>query len=432
MTNTVTTMNGRFKAKYAAKTENAIPRGCPFQEDVAFGPASKLLGEKYVQPVLLTMEHGITYSAADNGAFTLNDAVAAAHKPAEVIGAQVAIQSAVSVEAMARALSEDRAVEGGDLVGEILGNMKDSLAKHVEMSHLWGGVGYVHSGWGVAESSTTGTTSIVLTMKLSDWSPAIWAGTVGMKLALYDDDGSGGIPSTALAGHSSNAVTITAVNLSTRKLTISGDQTELDAVETACAAGDVFVYPKGAKGSQWIGANEVAASTGTLFGIDGATYEGFTGNTYAVGGVPLSFDKILNGLDLPVGRGLEEDMVVYVNHRAWSDIMADQAALRGYDASYNPSEFKNGAKKLKFACQSGMVEIKTHRYMKEGYALGFSKKAFNRIGAQDITFKAPGTDEQFLYHLATSMGLGLRGYTMQALFSPKPSHAVLFTGIVNG
>lgn len=428
--NTVSTLNGKFRERYAPRLENALPRGVPFQEDVAFAKAAQQIGNQFHQPVVLSFEHGLTYSAASGGAFALNTQVAANLKDATVVGAQIAIASAIDVESLARGLDDGRAYSP-DTMELVLGNMKDAIGKHVEMSHLWGGAGQTNSGWGKITGGTTGRTGArTYVIDLAAWSPAIWAGSVGMPIRFIDDDGSGGIPGTALG--SADDAAITAVALSTRTITVSGTEADLDAVDTAANAGSVYVYPKGAKGAQWLGLNELAASTGTLFGIDGATYEGFTGNTYPVGSLPLSLQKIMDGLDSAVGRGLDEDVKVYVNHRAWTDIMLDQAALRVFDASYDPKEAKNGAKSLKFFYQSGQVEVKTHRFMKEGNAIAFAPRWVQRLGATDITFKVPGTSEQFLFHLPSNMGIGLRGYTMQATFTAMPAKLTLYTGIVNG
>lgn len=431
MTNTYTSFSGKFKDKYGTRVENTLPDGTPLCDDVAFVGSSQKVGAKLIQPVLLSFEHGITYSAADNGAFALNDAVAAIHKPAEVVGAQIAIQSAVAIEVLARGLADDRVV-GDDPMADILRNMKNSIAKHVEMTHLWGGTSRLTSGWGVVSAISGTSTTRALTIKLSSWAPAIWSGAKSMPIALYDNDGSGGIPSSGLAGHSSNALTISSVDLPNRKLNVTGDATELSAVDTAVAAGDVYVFPKGAKGAQWVGLNEISTNTGTLFAVDGATYEQFQGNTHSLLSAPLSLHEIVKGLDKAVGRGLEEDVVIYINHNSWTAVAMDQAALRKYDGSYSPSEFKNGAKSLKFYHQSGEVMVKTHKYMKEGYAMAFPKKALKRVGAQDITFKVPDMEgEEFLYHLPSNMGMGLRAYTFQGLFSSTPSRLVMYDGIVN-
>src|SRR5215207_10044021 len=102
MTNTVSTLAGKFKARYADKLENTLPRGVPIQEDVPFAPVKDRVGDSYNQPVVLSFEHGITYSAASNGAFALNSAVAATLKNASVTGAQIALSSAIDYESLAR------------------------------------------------------------------------------------------------------------------------------------------------------------------------------------------------------------------------------------------------------------------------------------------------------------------------------------------
>jgi len=59
--NTVDTLNGLFKEVYADNIENLVPDGVKLYNMIPFNKESKALGNLYHQPVVLGLEHGITY-----------------------------------------------------------------------------------------------------------------------------------------------------------------------------------------------------------------------------------------------------------------------------------------------------------------------------------------------------------------------------------
>ena len=71
--NTVTTLNGLFKEVYADKLENLIPEGTKFMQKVPFYGRKRQLGNLYHQPVILGLEHGITYAGPTDDAFAKLD-----------------------------------------------------------------------------------------------------------------------------------------------------------------------------------------------------------------------------------------------------------------------------------------------------------------------------------------------------------------------
>lgn len=56
--NTVSTLNGMFKEKYANKLKNLVPDGVKLYNMIPFIEESKHLGNEYHQPVSLGLEHG--------------------------------------------------------------------------------------------------------------------------------------------------------------------------------------------------------------------------------------------------------------------------------------------------------------------------------------------------------------------------------------
>lgn len=81
--NTVATLNGLFKQLYSDRIQDLIPEGVKLLNKIPFNAKQKL-GDYYHQPVILSHEHGVTFSSAGGEAFTLNDAINGVMKDAQV------------------------------------------------------------------------------------------------------------------------------------------------------------------------------------------------------------------------------------------------------------------------------------------------------------------------------------------------------------
>jgi hypothetical protein len=106
----VGTLNGLFKQVYADSLENLIPDGVKLMNMIKFNNKAKT-GDKYNQPVILGMEHGVTFAASDEDAFTLNDAVQGAIKNAEVRGNALVLRSRIGYKAISASQGDKAAFE---------------------------------------------------------------------------------------------------------------------------------------------------------------------------------------------------------------------------------------------------------------------------------------------------------------------------------
>ena len=159
-------------------------------------------------------------------------------------------------------------------------------------------------------------------------------------------------------------------------------------------------------------------------------YDLWRGNSYASAGA-LTFGKIQAAISVAVGRGLLEDVVLYVNPKSWASLLTEQAALRMYDSSYSEGTSKNGSRELKFFSQNGSVTVKAHPFVKEGDAFIVPLKRLARVGSTDITFTAPGAKgaKEMFVDLQNSMGYQAKLYSGQTLFVSTPAKCVKITGI---
>ncbi len=402
--NTVTTLNGLFKEVYADKLENLIPEGTKFMQKVPFSARKKELGSLYHQPVVLGLEHGITYAGPTDDAFALDDAVNGVIRDATVQGSQMMLRSRLGIAAASRAASgEPKAFENATKF--LVRNMLRSMARRLEVGMFYGGVGIGEVG------DLPGGNDIEILE--AEWAPGVWAGSEQMKIDIYD------AASAVLRG----SAQVTAIDMDSKTITV-------DAIPAGTVATDKM-YFKGAQGKEAIGIHGILVNTGTLFGINAANFTLWNGNELDLGGNPLSFARVQDAIARAVEKGLDSDVCVMVNPRTWSDLLTEQTALRQYDSSYKVSVAEAGHQEIVFYGQNGKVEIVPSIYVKEGFSYVLCMEEMLRIGSTDITFRRPDQGETFFRELENAAGYELRAYSDQALFCYAPGKNTLIRGIVN-
>ena len=404
--NTVGNLNGLFKEVYADKMKELIPDMVKLLNMIKFMPKDRQAGNLYHQPVVLGLEHGITFASSDDDAFALLPAIAGAIKDAQVKGSPAVLRSILGYSAASRA-AQGGAQAFMDATKFVVGNMLRSMSKKIEIEMFYGQTGY-----GVL-SAAAGT---LLTISAGEWAPGIWAGGENMPIEVRSSVG-------VLRGSAS----IQSVDMSAK--TITTDSAIVGAVATD------IIWHKGAYGNEFVGIHKIIDQTGltTLFNIDvsASGYNLFKGNKYDAQSGALSFTKLNQAVARSVEKGLESKITAFVNPRGWANMLSDQAALRKYDGSYSKKKLENGTEALSFYSQNGEIEIIPSIYVKEGYAYLLSMEDFARVGSTDITFKRPGADGNFFRDLENASGYELRCYTDQAVFCAAPGKQTLIYSIVN-
>ena len=403
--NTVGTLNGFFKETYADKLAELIPDGVKLLNKIKFMSKDKAPGNLYHQPIILGLEHGVTFAGSDEDAFNLQAPVAGQVRDAQVKGSPAVLRSLLGYVAASRAaLGGQKAFM--DATKYLVANMLRSMAKKLEIEMLYGDVGY-----GAVGSASTNQ----VTVATAEWAPGIWAGAEGMPIEIRN-----------LAGNTIRGqFKVVSVNMDTRVLTL-----DADAAAAGVIATDV-IWHKGAYGNEFKGIHKILTNSGVIFNIDAGVYNLFRGNEYDAGSAALSFTKLGQAATRAVEKGQEGTLLALVNPRGWQNMLTDQAALRKYDQSYSPAKMESGAKSLKFHSQNGEIEIEPSLYVKEGYAYLLNVEDWMRVGSTDITFKRPGQGEEFFRDLENSAAYELRLYTDQALFCQAPGRNTLIKSIVN-
>ena len=345
--------------------------------------------------VKLTNENGFTYGA---GLATLVDAISSDVDDAKIRGNSLTLRTAFSYEAAANMMGGKTAFT--DATKFKFQSMMEAASARLEAQMLYGNVGLgLSSGTANVDSDTT-----TLTFTAATWAPGIWAGAEKAEVDFYDG-------STKV--NTNDALVVTSIDHDSKSITVDGNTTDIAAIDLINTDGSgIDVYFRGAYGNEMVGLRTIVSNTGTLYGISGASYSLWKGNTSAVGG-NLTLKKIYDGVAKAVSKGLMEDVVVLVSPATYSVLANDQASLRRYGSDGVTA--KNGYEAVEFHGQNGKIEIISHPMVKEGEAISFPKGKCERIGATDLTFKTPGNEGGEMFkHLPTQTGYECRLYSEQA------------------
>jgi len=395
-------MNALFKEVYADKVKELVPDGVKVLNLIDFMAKDKQPGNFYHQPVVLGLEHGITFASSDEDAFNLRPAISGVIKDAIIRGNSALLRGLIGINAVSRSQGSKQAFM--DATKYVVGNMLRSMTKKIETEMLYGQIGY---------ATVSAVAGPLITITTAEWAPGIWAGSEKMPLEFRD-------PTGATSRGESKVLTAD----------MTGQTVTLTNALPAVIAGDV-IWHAGAYGNEFPGIHYILSQTsGSLFGIEVGSYSVFEGNVYPVAGA-LSFSKVISAAARPVEKGQEGRLLCLVNPRTWANLNNDQAALRLYDSSYSTEKSKNGSRSLVFYSQNGEIEIQPSIYIKQGYAYMIDLSEWARVGSSDITFKRPGQGEQFFKDSENAAAYELRLYTDQALFCAAPGKNDILTGIVN-
>lgn len=420
-----TDLNGLFKMAYADQIQNLIPDESLLTRAIKFQGRDYLLGNQYNQPVIVRSEQGFTYSRPNNGTFALNPASSMKTQNAIVDGFIILEQSGISYEAVARSDNVNSFRNAVDLV---MGDAMESFGRRLEIALLYG-----QSPTGLGQTTDTSVnvsaTSTTLAFATGQWSAGLWTPLEGAGLDVYDATG------TAL--NTNGPVTVASIDVVNKTITVtaaSADITAIDAYADGTSGHEMVLrfYAAGTNGAdEAVGLDKIMLNTGTLFGIDAATYSLWKANTYAVGGA-LTLAKLQAGIAVAAARGLSEDVEVYVNPSVWQSLSTEQVAYRMLDSSYSAKKVVNGFEALEFHSQNGKLSVMAHKYVKEGEAFLLPTKRAVRIGSSDISFNIPGTDNgQIFIQNPTTAGFTFRIFSQQSLLVTRPAVCIKFTGITS-
>lgn len=426
MPTAITDLDGLFKQVYTPDgLINLMPEASRLVKAVDFSEDEKI-GDKYIQPVALTYEHGVTYGAPAAGAFTLRQPVSMKTQKAQVDGYQMVLRAQMDYETAAKA-SKGGAKAFKKATELQVENMMESMTKRLELAMIYGQAGV---GQGSSSVNTNATTTVVQ-LATASWATGIWAGMENCPLNFFNAS------TGALVSSGTDSVfTVSKVDVTNKKLTVTGTATGITALDALLVSTAADIYFDTARTdattfSEMVGLRAIIVNTGSLFNINASTYNLWQGTTFDVGSAALTLGKILNGIALAAGRGLQEKLTIFMNDKTWANVASDQAALRKYDANYNDGKANNGFRSITFYSQNGEIELQPYNCIKEGEAFGLPLKRLKRVGAQDLSFNSLGIEQKIFRELADGAGFEYRIYGDQSIFCETPAKMILFQNIVN-
>ncbi len=409
---TPTTNAGQFKRVYASELINLFRQDLYLTKETKF-KAEKRLGDTYEQPVVLSYEHGFTFGGTAGDAYALNEAISAESGNARVAGYEMTLKGLISRATIERAMTSDAAYLKG--TKPKVKGMTDAHAKDLEWNFIYG---QSATGWGTIGSISGTSTTRALVISDATWCANRWQGMKNGLLDIYES-------TTKRAG--TVALSVVSVDLTNKTINVSGDATELTAVDTAVTGGDTYILRKGEYGNVAVGLDKISTtSSGNLFALDTAN-ELWKSVTYSAGSAALTMEKVLVACNKSYERGCEGEVTVMVSSKTFIDLVMDEVSLRRYGVG---KEAENGFSKLTFATQSGTAKVVCNKLLKDGEAFVFPKTALCRVGAYDGVKFEDAFGEVF-WPVSGYNGYEMRSYSDQALFTEAPGHIVKIIEITN-
>lgn len=399
--NSPSTISSRLKQRFNKGITNIMPmpadilRRCEFRQDLAPGASAEF-------DVQLSPELGFTQGT---GAYGVNGAIAQATGRASVTGYSLLLQSQASYDVITRAESNEKAFES--FASNKFIPAVESFRMREEYHALLGrdqGIGKV-----------TGNSSGVLTISEDTWIPALAATLVGAVLNAYDAK----MTATTASGSQHNGdVTVTAVSLANRTITVSGTNSSI-------VSGDYLYFKGDYSTSTRIGLLAIGRNTGSLFGINAATYPLWAGNTYDVGTSAITLGKILAAAAKAGEKGcVGKKLVCSVPVSAFQSLVADESALKQHGAT---REAQNGFETLKFLGGTGEIEVAPHLFMPDGVALLWAPEYTYVLGSTEATTKIAKDGEMF-FDLEGYAAKEMRMYSDTCgVFSERPGYFVVLS-----
>ncbi len=424
-------LNSLYKVAYAKGVEDVLPWKRKLMDLIDFVPSELQNGKQYEQPVILTGEQGFTYSLDSQNAYDLNDSIGMAMQSAIVPGADIVLDSTIGYNQAARASHSATAFK--TVMSTKFENMLKSASHRLEIASFYGQKPIASAA---SQAVVIASSMLPIIIDTAEWATGIWSGAKNAQVVFVK-------ASDNTAVDSLRSFTVAQVNPDTRTVYFSvgtaGTAGTLTTLETAieayacnihfygsCSGTDVtFAY------AEMAGLKKQMTNTGSLFGIDAAAYDLWRGNSVTVSG-QLTMAKVLSALSRPIGRGLEEDVVLFCNPSTWADLASNLAALRRFDGSYSKSKASNGSEQLEYVSQNGTIKIMSYNIVKEGDCFIFPVSKVLRIGARELSLNDPTRpSEEIFFTIPGKAGVGCRAYTNQAVFLEAPAQAVYISGIVN-
>lgn len=424
-----------------------LPYDCLIQRNTPFSKADAV-GKDFEEPLQVKTSWGVTFGGSSGDVVALIDS-----SPSKTVSATVKPFLTILGDKISYSMY-DRGGEGAGKKSFIATgafaakNLTQQLRRVLEMSMLCG-----QDGFGIVESYSTGTIAtgrIVVTA--ASLRTGILAFLEGAKMDISD------LATTTLiadgAAGDSAGVGVLAVDIDNRRIDLVALPTLGGSATPIVLAGTQTLFIHGANPSvaatagymEMVGMQkQISATTGTVFGVNKATYQAVRGNVVPTVG-SISAGALTTGAAKAINRGFQGEMWAYVSPLTWGELNARNIAQRVFDSSYKKGEAQIGSDALKVTGNGITLDVRSHSMMSDSTYMLIPKDGPKRIGSAyensgvdaegedvntDISFMIPGTNERFVQPVPGFTAVKVECRSDQAIYLPKPAHCVLGTGITH-
>ncbi len=401
------------------------------------------VGKDFEEPVQVQTSWGVTYAGSAADVVALTDSV-----PSKTVNAVVTPFLTILGDKVSYG-QFDRGDGGGKksfmATGAYIGkNLAMQIRRLLEISILTG-----QSGIMEIESYAT---NVVATGRALVTAASLRTGILalleGAKLDILDAAVTTTIANGA-AGDSAG-IKVLAVDIDARTIDFTAVPTlDGSATPVVPAAGQIF-FVHGANISvsatgnymEMVGLRkQVGATTGTIFGINKATYMAYRGNTVTSAG-PISAGLLTKCASKAINRGFQGEMVALLSPLSWGELNSRNIAQQVFDQSYKPSKAEEGTDAIVVRGNGVTIKVYSHAMMADGEFLLLPKDSIKRIGSSyensteenggtDISFMIPGTSQKFVQPIPGYNAVKVECRSDQAVYLQKPAWSVLATGVTH-
>jgi len=413
----LSTLDGLTKRVYGKGVHQAIPDNSRVIYDLfPFAPNQERLGDKFVEAVNLAIEQGVTRTTGTAGVVSLNQSIASVVKQAVVDAAAIVVLAQISWDVVAKARNANSAQSFQSSLTQVVDNALLSHRRHQCADMLYGG-----DNIGVIQ---TGTASATQTLKSGSVAPAIFYGSTGMTVDIWDP--------TLTTKRNASPLSLVSYNVdpgsAARTLTFGASVTTTtnDVVTFAgTVSGNAYVTPPGL--------SIIAGTTGsTLFTISQSSYPVFQGSVYDCGNAALTMTKVDQATIKPLIRGYSGRMKLLLHPTSFANVAAEEVARINLVGTQTKGSVEVGYDEVRFITAAGanVICVPTPWIKEgEGYIVP-DDGTCKRIGAEDIRLGAPSDPSPTWRRIEGATGFSLPTYSLQAMFTPEPWKLVKLVNIV--
>jgi len=388
-----------IKEKYADEADDTIVKCAILVKDTQLNKNWFGVGDKFQIPVKVQDEQGWTFGVPTASA-QANNPIPLQIEPAQVPVPMLSLQSAINVDVLKRT-GNGKEASFGPALDLMLDSARDSLYRLAENEYLYGADSH---GWAIVNGSpsVSGTTATIV---LKSYAPAWFASLVGAQLDFYNAAGT-------THRNTNAAVVITGFNLTTNTLSVSGNNTDLNAI----ASTDIVV----GFGEGTIASSNFAGIVGLMtqtsysgnwgWGIDNTVYPSVAGQVLAVNGV-FTYAEAAKMVGLSTNFLPESDLSLFVSPNQYAALVKEQIGvnLSGSAAtatqmarrSEGGGDVMAGFTGIEIPVGDTKCFVRRHPFVKDVDALllplgevdvaGTSKGVFDATAAGNMFVFTPGT-----------------------------------------